>query len=124
MSIIFNIGLNISRTTPAGNVTTDTVPFTEVLRALPTWHIRDLRLLQSHTEQTLVVELDSTHEWVLDLANRLAIQFDQDCVAVYNRATNTGALIGPRAHLWGQFNPAFFFTCGGRTLADEQSSNQ
>lgn len=113
MSIILNIGLQISKPTGA----TDLVPFTEVLRALPTWHIRDLRLLQSHTEKTLVVELDSAHPWVLDLANRLALQFDQDCVAVYNTVTSEGSLIGPRADKWAPFNPAYFFFPNGDSAA-------
>ena len=118
MSIILNIGLDVSRPTGViGNVATDLIPFTEVIRALPTWHIADLRLLQSHTEKTLVVELDTTHEWILTLVNTLALRFDQDCIGVYNRVTGEGRLIGPRADKWGAFNPSYFFLTDGRSLA-------
>lgn len=118
MGIILNIGLSIERETGAvGNGASDIVPFTDVLRMLPTWHIKDFRLLHSHTELTLVVELDTNQPWVIGLANRLAVQFDQDCVAIYNRVTNEGRLIGPRADRWGAFNPARFFLCSGQSLA-------
>jgi len=121
MGIILNIGLAVNReTNVVGNYASDVIPFNEVLRALPTWHIADLRLLQSHTERTLVVELNTAAPWVLDVANRIALQFDQDCVAVYNRVTNEGRLIGPRADRWGAFNPALFFLCNGQSLTEAQ----
>lgn len=32
----------------------------------------------------------------------------QDCIAWYNATAYTGALLGPRAAAWGEFNPDYF----------------
>ncbi len=38
----------------------------------------------------------------------LAIQLQQDCIAVYFPSTQTGQLIGLNAAKWGEFDPEFF----------------
>ena len=45
----------------------------------------------------------------------LAINLRQDCIAIWN--SGSGDLIGPAAEKWGEFNPAFFLTLSGKSLA-------
>lgn len=69
------------------------------------------RLVQSATEETLVVKLTldtwsiaETRQELFELAQFL----EQDCVAVYNPSAFSGELVGPNAAAWGEFNPEFF----------------
>ena len=81
---------------------------------------------QSATETTVVaaVELprapDERHAAAhgdLGAVYRSAQQLDQDCIAVYDPAINTGVLVGPRAAQWGEFNPKYFLDLNGKYLA-------
>ncbi len=40
--------------------------------------------------------------------SQLALQLQQDCIAVYFPSTQEGRLIGPNAAKWGAFDPEFF----------------
>ncbi len=68
------------------------------------------RRAQSATEDTLVVAL------VTDLSvaafnngiERLACDLCQDCIAVLYTDDSAGALIGPNATAWGEFNQEYF----------------
>ena len=68
----------------------------------------------SDTERTLVLTcapLPAT------IAHALSVALDQDCIAVWDTAQQSGRLIGPRAADWGTFNPAFFILPNGERLA-------
>lgn len=69
----------------------------------------------SDSEPTLVIEVPASvsHATLL----RLAYTFDQDAVAAFDVAKGEGKLAGPRAYLWGPFNPDFFLTPGGYRLS-------
>jgi hypothetical protein len=60
---------------------------------------------ENGTEQTWVAHVKGLTEGA---AHDIAEKLGQDCIAVYDIATCTGALIGPNASSWGEFNPDFF----------------
>lgn len=73
-----------------------------------------IRQADSKTEPTVIVEMP-TGVWlsaVVELANTIAFALEQDCVAVAETDGSTeiteGWLIGPRSHVWGNFNPEHF----------------
>ena len=115
MRIIFNIGLETKDA--AGNaIALDpeaVCEFTHELAGVGFWGA----VLESHTEQTLVIEFDYAEPreniGVTELAYRICERFNQDCVAVYNTTLEAGQLIGPRAEAWGEFNPDYFFLVDG-----------
>lgn len=115
MRIIYNIGLE-SKDASGNVIALDpeaVCEFTHELAGVGFWGA----VLESHTEQTLVIEFDYAelrqHASFTALANRICEQFNQDCVAVYNTALGAGQLIGPRAEAWGEFNPEYFFLVDG-----------
>jgi hypothetical protein len=60
---------------------------------------------QSASEQTLVARIDAP---LSDAeAYALCAAFDQDCIA-QSADGSSGALLGPRASAWGEFNPSYF----------------
>lgn len=81
--------------------------------------VRDA-VLQSDTEPTLVAEVDTLSNsamLVLQQFHQVAVDLNQDCIAVYRPQQKSGALIGPRSQAWGSFNPEFFFNLDGSRLA-------
>jgi hypothetical protein len=76
----------------------------------------------SETEVTVValVQIPGTTQHAGNEIFHLANLLGQECIAVYNMATETGALIGPRADKWGAFNPDFFLLCDGSKLSDPE----
>lgn len=74
---------------------------------------------QSDTEQTLVAEIQCFDMPFLAWQQFVQIARDlrQDCIAIYNPATGTGALAGLRAQAWGEFNPEFFLLLDGSRLS-------
>jgi hypothetical protein len=105
--MIVNIGLNRTNDEP---LTVDYVDFITmiVLRGVSAYELH-----QSDTEQTMVFEADVSPEQ----GERLARLLQQDCIAVYDPATGTGTLYGPRADAWGPFNPEHFILLGGQRAA-------
>lgn len=63
-------------------------------------------------EDTLVVEIDAppvgSGRTVKAVAYDIAVELQQDCVAVLFVRSNQGELVGPNATSWGEFNPEFF----------------
>lgn len=115
MHIIFNIGLE-SKDADGNVITLDpeaVCEFTHELAGVGFWGA----VLESHTEQTLVIEFDYAelrqHASFTGLALEICERFSQDCVAVYNTALEAGQLIGPKADEWGVFNPGYFFLVDG-----------
>lgn len=115
MHIIFNIGLE-SKDADGNVIALDpeaVCEFTHELAGVGFWGA----VLESHTEQTLVIEFDYAelrqHASFTNVALKICESFNQDCVAVYNTALEAGQLIGPRAEAWGEFNPEYFFLVDG-----------
>ena len=108
MKALLNIGLAIG--------TTSKLDPADVLRVLELrGHevvMSDVR--RSSTEDTLVVAMASKPSYadVYTLAQSLA----QDAIAIWYPETFKGELIGPRAELWGSFNPAYFLGLDGQAV--------
>lgn len=104
MQFQLNIGLDVPHTTvnharqaaKARRVLTET--FSHVT----------LRQAQSATEPTLVVTLSASPARVYADVARISEALGQDCIAVYCPQRQVGALVGPRAAAWGEFNKANF----------------
>jgi hypothetical protein len=116
MEVVLNIGL---ARTGKPNLKTS-----EVLDTLARegFRVRTFETFQSDTEPTLVITaifgLWSTKNAVLGQAvHRAAVALDQDCIGAWLLPSASGALIGPRAAEWGDFNPEFFIMPDGRRLA-------
>ena len=105
--LILNIGLQVGAIVPTGQ-NIRTLKF--VAELFDPLTIRT-ELAISHSELTLVVELDTV---VVDLPNRvhtLCLALDQDAIAwtVGHGDRALGFLTGPRAVDWGgEFNPEYF----------------
>jgi hypothetical protein len=74
---------------------------------------------ESDTEPTLVVRVGSNHSTQVlgNLLFDVCVLLGQDCIAVVNDTTGAQTLIGPRAHKWLPFNPAYFLQLDGTRLA-------
>ncbi len=77
------------------------------------------RRAQSTTEDTLVlsVEREGSESAFYNEVYTLASDLSQDCIAVYQVDADNGALIGPRAGAWGEFNPEFFIRFASEVAA-------
>lgn len=120
--IILNIGLEYNSAEGLGLLDVDLV--TEVIANLANGAGFLGATVESHTEQTLVVEfeleaLDEVHADIVAVAEALCNRFDQDCVALYHTGLRRGLLIGPRAAAWGPFDASKFFLLDGRSLIAE-----
>lgn len=111
MSIILNIGLARNDGKPNNKLV-------ETLAQLDGYLIDDLRLVNSRTEPTLVVELPITTDGAVSLCQRLCVALAQDCVAVYSLRTASGTLIGPAADKWGPFDLSLFYLPEGIRIID------
>ena len=94
----------------------------EALRVLNTngVFVNTSEVFESDTEETLVVTGSlSGHDSKenTESLHRVAQALGQDCIAVWSPLIHFGALIGPRAAAWGEFNPAFFILPDGKRLA-------
>lgn len=112
MKVILNIGLAVGTN---GNIGPGTV-----LREIQGFgfDIVTYGIVHSDTERTIVALVDDRDAAGQD--NRiyqLSRFLQQDCIAVYYPETRDGALIGPKADEWGEFNPEFFFLFDGTRLA-------
>ena len=73
---------------------------------------RAYRLADSATERTAVADLLLVHEGrpqtdaIAKAINAAAIELAQDCIAI--KLDGAGALIGPNAAAWGEFNPQYW----------------
>ncbi len=108
MRIELNIGLNVAN--GDNSMRARSARVVTAFRALAGWATLDRRA-QSNTEETLIMvchvpaeDLDEFNQVVFDLA----MDLQQDCIAAYNAAACSGALIGPNTAAWGEFNPEFF----------------
>lgn len=114
MSFILNIGL---ARTGNSNIGTGTV-----LRELSAngFDLQAYSIHHSDTEITVVAEVTnsfSASRPVEDRVFHLATVLGQDCIAIHQPVGGHGALIGPKAAAWGEFNPEFFLLLDGSRLA-------
>jgi hypothetical protein len=102
--------------------------------------VRDFKLFQSDSEPTAVVvvraiawapmatEPDASQRYLepdvsqryfatREIQNKAVPLFKQDAVAIYDPEFRFGYLVGPKADVWGPFNPAFFLMPDGRRLS-------
>jgi hypothetical protein len=110
MAYILNIGLAVEG---KKNLTVS-----EVLDACVDFDIEVINyaVFESDSEPTLVAKVSKV-PGVCTSVNYASISLGQDCIGVYSPATNTGALIGPRADKWGEFNPEYFLLLDGSRLS-------
>lgn len=111
MSLILNIGLarNGKSNIGVGTVLRDLASYFTVLQH---------SVQHSETEITVVAEVERRGN-ILNTANAIFILAEllgQECIAVYNCSSAQGALIGPRADKWGDFNPEYFVMLDGRRM--------
>lgn len=116
MSIVLNIGL--ARNDGKGNNRV-----VETLAQLEGYVLDDVRLVNSRTEPTLVVEVALVNLAIAAiLCQRLSVALAQDCVACYSSDTGEGSLHGPKADAWGPFDPTLFYLPNSLTLAEEAAA--
>lgn len=114
MTVIINIGLQASTRYPEeGRMTAE-----QILAALPEEFTWAGVIRPSTTEPTLVVRLkdswapalkgDARVAWWTGRLYWLCVKCQQDAIAF--TIDGVGYLVGPAAHLWGEFSPEFFLT--------------
>jgi hypothetical protein len=113
MEVILNIGLAVGTN---GNIGVGTV-----LRDLAEagFSVIENAVHYSDSEPTVVARaiFVGTEDALRNAAEWVSLWLSQDCIAFYNPTTDRGALIGPRADAWGEFNPEFFIQIDGSRLA-------
>lgn len=123
MAIVINVGLltNKGESLDLGLVI-QTV--NNLLAHNPAWHITDVKLVQSDSEPTLVVILESSYLWnayslrtLRNIVLTLSDTLEQDCIAVWDGDNERGFLIGSNTEAWGDFNPEYFFLGDGTRLS-------
>ena len=80
--------------------------------------LADLRIVESSPESTLVVSL---HALDSIRPHDIAVEFAQDCIAVYDLLHREGRLVGPKAAEWGAFDPSKFVLLNGVLLSEARS---
>ena len=107
MKFTLNIGL-----VPSENVSRkECITRAEVERVLRMngFAAHTIEVRESDTEPTAVVHVENAPGVDVWLAfYRVSVALCQDCIAVVAEWNGRGALIGPRAAQWGEFNPAYF----------------
>ncbi len=115
MDVILNIGLHSDKL--------GKIPAHQAVAAVRlAWiDVKSVKVAQSDTEPTLVLEAAMRgHDSVENTRTlrKLAETLGQDCIAVWSPRVHFGALIGPKAAAWGDFNPEFFILPDGTRLAE------
>ena len=114
MSVTINIGLKASTRIPEQ----DRLHEADILDRLPIEFVELGVIRESATERTLVVKLkpawapamlgQSRVNWWSGRLYWLCVSCQQDAIAF--TINGEGYLVGPAAHLWGEFNPELFLT--------------
>ena len=114
MTYLLNIGLATSEGAP--------ISAQEAQEALTTqgFSISIHEVVNSTTEPTLVVLVTPPPAWrgreVYAHFFSVAQMLRQDCIAVFSYDAGRGALIGPAAESWGDFNSKLFYLFDGLPL--------
>jgi hypothetical protein len=79
----------------------------DIAQAFDQWAVMEYKhkVVEAEPEATYIAHVSN---WDTDKAHQLAKALDQDCIAQYDLDECEGKLVGPRAHVWGEFNGAFF----------------
>jgi hypothetical protein len=105
-----NIGLKPSEYTSR----TDPITRAEVLAAVrgAGFRVLSYREANSATEPTAVVVVAKAYRTTADWGAfyDISVALSQDCIAALVHDTGCGALYGPNAAEWGQFDPVYFIT--------------
>jgi hypothetical protein len=111
--IILNIGL--AQAAPGS-----TLPVFVVARALRAAGFTQTtgRIVQSDTEATYVTQGYGLSDHAIHL---LAIDLEQECIAVYDLTHREGRMVGPLKEAWGEFNPAAFFLPNSSRMSEARS---
>jgi hypothetical protein len=114
MAYILNIGLaRDGKENLSGNTVRDALREAGI-------PVQGAATFNSDTEPTIVVEIDASqvlHHQLAGAVWSLAKALEQECIGVYGTHIGKGALIGPRADKWGEFNPEYFLLLDGSRLA-------
>jgi len=118
MIIELNIGLDVAGSLNTNRQRDSRAEFAREAIAYRA-QILGARRAVSTTEDTLVlsVETDGSEASLYHAVYNLATQLSQDCIAVYQVEADNGALIGPNAAAWGEFNPEFFIRFASEVAA-------
>lgn len=119
--MIYYLNIGLAREGEPDNSAPDTLAQLMLLELDdPNAEVITWSVVTSDTEKTVIAAVylpggvTITHNRIAALAETLG----QDCIAAYCENTRTGALLGPRAAQWGEFNPEYFFLLNGTRLAD------
>lgn len=125
MLVTLNIGLGVPGTHNTGSIGAGhAAKVAESLGHIVGLQLRTVRHGEG-TEPTLIVDIApiaprTGTTWLEENIYSMAEQLKQDCIAVwFHECRNTseqghGALIGPKAADWGQFNPVHFHFIGAQ----------
>lgn len=123
MAIVINVGL-LTNTNESLDLGLAIQTVNNLLGYVPAWNITDVKLVQSDSEPTLVIILESSYLWnayslrtLRGLVFTLADNLEQDCIALWNGYEDKGTLIGSNTESWGEFNPKYFFLGDGTRLS-------
>ena len=116
MRFLLNIGLNVGATTAISAEVAR-----QILIANHLLPVDDGVVHASDTEPTLVIAVEPlmlrNPLLVMQSLKAVAVDLQQDCIAVYRPKTGGGSLVGPKAAEWGPFNPEFFILPNGTRLS-------
>lgn len=88
------------------------VPWVVDAARLQWLRVKSSTVLGTGAERTIVIEVETDHANpypVYDLARAL----NEDCIALYVPDLQHGALVGPKAERWGEFDPSRFLLPDG-----------
>jgi len=124
---LLNIGLNVRG---LDMVSEEKLTVTDVVNAIADKNvkIKQIAVVQSDTERTAVVAIEPP--LTRAALHSLAVRLNQEAIAQWNSSQSyrtgghlrlvdmqrAGMLAGPKAEVWGEFDPARFFGFTGRPI--------
>jgi hypothetical protein len=122
-SLTLNIGLRIGRSAHLNTVT-------QTVQALERagFNLQALRVDQSSTEPTVVVQVESASTWGVHhhqaaALHGVAVVLGQQAIAAFEPNRGHGVLVGPEAAAWGEFDPTEFIGITGRRLVPKAAGS-
>lgn len=85
--------------------------------------VREFKIFQSDSEPTAVVVIRTAKSPLFtNTLNDIARFLQQEAIAWCSPAKLRGELFGPKASLWGDFNPQYFLMPDGRRLSEHNQN--